>query len=86
MSPGSVGRRLGGGRRSPPAREPPDGSHLDGVEGFCSFGKIWLYHCRGVPRHYFPRYLEEIEVRFDRRDEDLDPVPARYTVNPVPTV
>lgn len=60
--------------------------HLNGVEGFWSFAKIWLYHYRGVPRHYFPQYLKEIEFRFNRRDEDLFHILAQYTVNSVPTV
>lgn len=45
--------------------------NINGVEGFWSFAKTWLYQYRGVPRDYFPHYLKEIEFRFNNRDEDL---------------
>ena len=46
-------------------------SHLNGIEGFWSFSKNWLYQYRGIPRHHFHLYLKETEFRFNNRDEDL---------------
>lgn len=45
--------------------------NLNGLEGFWSYAKHWLYHYRGVPRRYFHYYLKEIEFRFNNRQEDL---------------
>lgn len=45
--------------------------HINGMEGFWSYAKTWLYHYRGVPRQYFHLYLKEIEFRFNNRDKDL---------------
>lgn len=55
-------------------------AHLNGIEGFWSYAKIWLYHYRGVPRLYFPWYLKEIEFRFNHREEDLFPLVSRFLV------
>ncbi|MDD5748402.1 MAG: transposase [Actinomycetota bacterium] len=52
------------------------GVHLNGIEGFWSYAKTWLYHYRGVPREYFSLYLKEIEFRFNHREEDLFPLVA----------
>ena len=60
------------------------GVHLNGIEGFWSFAKTWLYHYRGVPREYFPLYLKESEFRFNHRHEDLFPLLARSLVQLVP--
>jgi transposase len=46
-------------------------NHLNGIEGFWSFSKNWLYQYRGIPRHHFHLYLKETEFRFNNRDEDL---------------
>lgn len=48
--------------------------HLNGIEGFWSFAKHWLYQFRGVPRPYFHLYLKEVEWRFNHRDENLLPI------------
>lgn len=32
-------------------------SHINGLEGFWSYAKTWLYHYRGVPKQYFHLYL-----------------------------
>ena len=45
--------------------------HINGMEGFWSFAKTWLYHFRGIHRSYFHLYLKEIEFRFNNRDKDL---------------
>ncbi len=45
--------------------------HINGMEGFWSYAKTWLYHYRGIPRNYFHLYLKEIEFRFNNRDKDL---------------
>lgn len=45
--------------------------HINGIEGFWSYAKTWLYHYRGVPRKYFHHYLKEIEWRFNNRNEKL---------------
>ena len=46
-------------------------NHINGIEGFWSFSKRWLYQFRGIPRHHFHLYLKETEFRFNNRDEDL---------------
>lgn len=45
--------------------------HINGIEGFWSYAKTWLFHYRGVPRKYFHHYLKEIEWRFNNRNENL---------------
>ncbi|MBI5035775.1 IS1595 family transposase [Candidatus Micrarchaeota archaeon] len=45
------------------ARGKPLVHHINGIEGFWSYAKTWLYHYRGVPRKYFHWYLKEIEWR-----------------------
>ncbi len=51
--------------------KPKGRDHINGIEGFWSYAKNWLYHYRGVPRKYFHFYLKEIEWRFNHRDENL---------------
>jgi len=46
-------------------------NNINGLEGFWSYAKVWLYHYRGIPRQYFHYYLKEIEFRFNSREEDL---------------
>lgn len=47
----------------------PNGrDHLNGIEGFWSYAKHWLYQYRGVPRQYFHLYLKEVEWRFNHRN------------------
>jgi transposase len=50
---------------------PKGRDHLNGIEGFWSYAKHWLYHYRGVPKKYFHLYLKEIEWRFNNRNENL---------------
>jgi transposase len=48
--------------------------HVNGIEGFWSYAKHWLYHYRGVPKKFFHLYLGEICFRFNHRHEDLYPL------------
>ena len=48
--------------------------HINGIEGFWSYAKHWLYMYRGVPQKFFHLYLGEISFRFNHRDEDLRPL------------
>jgi transposase len=54
--------------------KPKGRDHLNGIEGFWSYAKNWLYQYRGVPRNYFHLYLKEIEWRFNHRSENLVPL------------
>jgi len=63
-----------------------DTSHINGIEGFWSYAKTWLYHYRGVPKQYFHMYLKEIEFRFNHRNEDLFRLLANIMVKTVPNV
>jgi transposase len=61
--------------------------HLNGIEGFWSFSKNWLYQYRGIPKHHFHLYLKETEFRFNNRGKDLFPLIAQLlTNNLVPTM
>lgn len=49
-----------------------DTTHINGIEGFWSYAKVWLFHYRGgVPKQYFHLYLKEIECRFNNRERVL---------------
>lgn len=52
---------------------PKGRDHLNGIEGFWSYAKHWLYRCRGAPKKFFHLYLGEISFRFNHRNEDLFP-------------
>lgn len=56
---------------------PKGREHINGIEGFWSYAKHWLYPYRGVPRRYFHLYLGEICYRFNHRKEDLKPLLLR---------
>ena len=53
---------------------PKGKDHANGIEGFWSYGKNWLYQYRGVPKQYFHLYLKEVEWRFNHRRENLVPL------------
>ena len=53
---------------------PKGRDHLNGIEGFWSYAKHWLYMYRGVPQKFFPLYLGELSFRFNHRNEDLFPL------------
>jgi transposase len=60
-------------------------NHINGIEGFWSFSKNWLYQYRGIPKHHFHLYLKETEFRFNNRGKDLFPIIAQLlTGNLVP--
>jgi len=50
---------------------PKGRNHINGIEGFWSFAKHWLYQYRGINQTYFPLYLKEVEWRFNHRNENL---------------
>jgi len=49
-------------------------NHLNGIEGYWSYAKHWLYQYRGVPKQYFHLYLKETEFRFNNRNINLIPI------------
>lgn len=53
---------------------PKGRDHINGIEGFWSYAKTWLYHYRGVPQKFFHLYLAELSFRFNHRHEDLYPL------------
>jgi transposase len=53
---------------------PKGRDHINGIEGFWSYAKHWLYHYRGVPQKFLPQYLAELSYRFNHRDTDLYPL------------
>ncbi len=55
--------------------------HINGMEGFWSYAKHWMYQYRGIRKRYFPLYLKEVEFRFNHRNEDLFPILADLLVN-----
>ncbi len=57
---------------------PKGRDHLNGIEGFWSYAKHFLYHYRGVPRVYFHLYLKEVEFRFNNRNTNLLPIIRGY--------
>lgn len=57
--------------------QPKGRNHLNGIEGFWSYAKHWLYQYRGVPDIYFHLYLKEVEFRFNHRNENLVPLIMR---------
>ncbi len=53
---------------------PKGRDHINGIEGFWSYAKNWLYQYRGVPKKFFHFYLAEISFRFNNRKNDLFPL------------
>lgn len=52
----------------------PEGrDHINGIEGFQSSAKHWLYVYRGVPKKFFHFYLAETSLRSNHRDGDSFP-------------
>jgi transposase len=54
--------------------QPKGRDHLNGIEGFWSYAKHWLYHYRGLPKKFFHLFLGEISFRFNYRQKDLFPL------------
>ena len=50
--------------------------HLNGIEGFWSFAKHWLYAYRGIRKERLPLFLKECGRQFNNRDRDLVPLLA----------
>jgi len=50
---------------------PKGRKHINGIEGFWSFAKHWLYQYRGIPMAYSHLYLKEVEWLFNHRYENL---------------
>ena len=48
--------------------------HINGIEGFWSYAKHWLYPLRGVPKKLLHIFLGEISYRFNHREENLYPL------------
>lgn len=53
---------------------PKGRDHINGIEGFWSYAKHWMYQYRGIHKKFFPIYLGEISFRFNNRDKDLFPL------------
>jgi transposase len=53
---------------------PKGRDHINGIEGFWSYAKHWLYQYRGVPKKFFHLYLAETSFRFNHRAEDMFPL------------
>jgi len=56
------------------AGRPKGRAHINGIEGFWSYAKHWLYPYRGVPRKTFHLFLGEVSFRFNHRNEDIFPL------------
>lgn len=63
--------------------KPKGRDHINGIEGFWSYAKHWLYHYRGAPKEYFHLYLKEIEWRFNHRNENLVTLLRKYLSRPI---
>lgn len=48
--------------------------HINGIEGFWSYAKHWLYPLRGVPKKFLHIFLGEISYRFNHREVKLYPL------------
>ena len=61
--------------------KPKGKDHINGIEGFWSYAKHWLYTYRGVPRKLFHLYLGEVSYRFNHRRESLFPLLRRILMH-----
>ncbi len=53
---------------------PQGRDHINGIEGFWSYARNWLYMYRGVPQKFVHLYLAELSYRFNYREQDLFPL------------
>jgi len=60
---------------------PKGRDHINGIEGFWSYAKNWLYPLRGIPRKNFHLYMAEICWRFNHRNQDLYPLIIKMLKN-----
>jgi transposase len=51
--------------------KPKGKDHINGIEGFWSYAKHWLYMYRGMPAKLAHLYLGEVSYRFNHREEVL---------------
>ncbi|MFB6181758.1 MAG: transposase [Candidatus Magasanikbacteria bacterium] len=66
---------------------PPNGrKHINGIEGYWSFAKSWLYKYRGMSKDNFHLYLKETEFRFNYRERDLFKFLTDLLTNLVPNL
>jgi len=54
--------------------KPKGKEHINGIEGFWSYAKNWLYMYRGFSSKLAHLYLGEVSYRFNHRDEALFPL------------
>ena len=54
--------------------KPKGKDHINGIEGFWSYAKHWLYMYRGMPQKLVHLYLGEVSYRFNHRGEALFPL------------
>lgn len=52
---------------------PKGRNHINGIEGFWSYAKHWLYHYRGMHKKFFPIYLAELSFRFNHQEINILP-------------
>ena len=57
--------------------KPKGRDHINGIEGFWSFAKHWLYMFRGMPEKTAHLYLGEVSYRFNHRGKPLFPLVHR---------
>jgi len=53
---------------------PKGRDHINGIEGFWSYAKHWLYQYRGTHKKFFHIYLGELSFRFNNRETDILPL------------
>ena len=66
--------------------KPKGRDHINGIEGFWSYAKHWLYHYRGVSQKFFHIYLGELSFRFNHRNEDLYPLIYKLLQQPIEVI
>lgn len=57
---------------------------INGIEGFWSYAKHWLYTYRGFRKEVFPLFLKEVEWRFNNRHENLIPILSKLMKSTTP--
>ena len=45
--------------------------HINGIESFWAFAKLWLRRFKGLHKHTFYLHLKETEFGFNQRRDDL---------------
>ncbi len=52
---------------------PQGREHINGIEGFWSYAKNWLYQYRGIPQSLCIFYLAELSYPFNHRNKTFSP-------------